>query len=70
MEVVNLVSQDKRTRFFGRLMPKEPTDEILVDNYHDVHRAYDQFPEQRGEIVYVDKSYATCSDGTKLTIRQ
>lgn len=59
---------DKRTQLFGKLMPKEPTEEVLVDRYHVVNRAFDQFPEERGAIVFVGDDYATLSSGKRLAI--
>lgn len=59
---------DKRTILFGKLMPKEPISEILVDRYHVVNRAFDQFPDRRGDIVSVGDTYVTLSTGEKLAV--
>ena len=57
-----------RPRFFGKLMPKKPEDEIIVDRYHDVNLVYDRYPEHLESIVKLENEFAICSSGEKLPI--
>jgi hypothetical protein len=58
----------KRPKFFGQLMPKEPTDEILVDKYHNTNKAYDKYPEKHNSIVGITGDSAICHDGERLPL--
>ena len=59
---------DKRPAFFGKLMPKEPDDDVLVEHYHQVNNAYDKYPERRNDITRIEEHCAICSNGDKLAI--
>ena len=58
----------KRTVFFGKLMPKEPSDSILVKNYHNANNAFDKYPNRRQDIVSFENNCAVCSNGDRLSL--
>ncbi len=62
------MSNLKRPGFFGKLMPKQPTDEILVEKYHKTNEAYDKYPDKHNSIVGITGDSAICHDGEKLPL--
>lgn len=58
----------KRPAFFGKLMPKEPVDDVLVHKYHKVNATFDRYPDRRDDIKEIHNDYAVCNNGDKLSI--
>lgn len=58
----------KRPAFFGKLMPKEPVDDVLVNKYHKVNKTFDRYPGRRDDIIEIHNDCAICRNGDKLEI--
>ena len=59
---------NKRPAFFGKLMPKEPVGDVLVNKYHKVNTAFDKYPNRRDDITEIQNDCAICRNGDKLNI--
>jgi hypothetical protein len=59
-----------RPEFFGRQMPNKPDNDLLINKYHQCHKAYDQSGENRHNVVEIGTDSYKTTDGKTISLNK